>query len=287
MFTEVVVGVDGRQGGRDAVALAQQLALPDGQTTLVRVHGGNAVLRTGAALALAGGRQRSEELLAFEREEASADADLMTYAAPSVGRGLHDVAVSRRADLIVVGSCHRGMAGRVFLGDDMSAALNGASCAVAIAPAGYATNTAALSVIGVGYDGSPESEQALGAARDLASRNASTIKALAVISLQSAPDGEPLPDNWPEMAEQLVDEQRRRLDGFGDIDGDAKYGEPSDELEAFSEELDLLIVGARGYGPVGRLLNGSTSNYLARRIRCPLLVLPRSAASGSDAAPRA
>jgi nucleotide-binding universal stress UspA family protein len=59
------------------------------------------------------------------------------------------------------------------------------------------------------------------------------------------------------------------------------YGEPSEELAQFSEELDLLIVGSRSYGPVGRLFNGSTSNYLARRARCPLLVLPRSAAKDS------
>jgi hypothetical protein len=37
-----------------------------------------------------------------------------------------------------------------------------------------------------------------------------------------------------------------------------------------------LVVGSRGYGPVGRLIHGSTSQQLARTARCPLLVLARS-----------
>jgi nucleotide-binding universal stress UspA family protein len=283
MFTNVVVGVEGRQGGRDAIALAQQLSAPDGQITLAHIHGGNAFLRPGAALAFAGGRQRSEKLLAVEADASAADVHLTSFAASSVGRGLHDVAERTRADLIVVGSCHRATLGRAFLGENTSRALNGARCAVAIAPGGYATRADGLSTIGVGYDGSPEGERALAAARELAARLGSTIKALAVISLQNIPYGEPIHDNWPEAAKQLVDAERGRLNGFGDIVGDATYGEPSDELATFSEKLDLLIVGSRSYGPVGRLMNGSTSNYLAQRARCALLVLPRSATTGIDA----
>ena len=61
------------------------------------------------------------------------------------------------------------------------------------------------------------------------------------------------------------------------------YGEPSGELWRFGQELDLLIVGSRGYGPIARLVNGSTSNYLARRAPCPLLVLPRDVVNVTEA----
>jgi hypothetical protein len=44
--------------------------------------------------------------------------------------------------------------------------------------------------------------------------------------------------------------------------------------------VDLLIVGSRSYGPIGRLFHGSTSNYLQSHARSPLIVLPR----GSTAA---
>ena len=46
--------------------------------------------------------------------------------------------------------------------------------------------------------------------------------------------------------------------------------------------LDLLVVGSRNYGPVKRLVLGSTSNYLARHARGPLLVLPRVATSPGE-----
>jgi nucleotide-binding universal stress UspA family protein len=45
----------------------------------------------------------------------------------------------------------------------------------------------------------------------------------------------------------------------------------------FGEEVDLLIVGSRNSGPVGRLFTGQHSNYLARHARRPLLVFPRRA----------
>jgi hypothetical protein len=45
--------------------------------------------------------------------------------------------------------------------------------------------------------------------------------------------------------------------------------------------VDLLVVGSRGYGPLGRLIHGSTSLQLARSARCPLLVLPKAATAAT------
>src|SRR5579859_3719858 len=38
MFKDVLIGVDGRQGGRDAVALARELATPEARFTLAHVY---------------------------------------------------------------------------------------------------------------------------------------------------------------------------------------------------------------------------------------------------------
>ena len=40
MFKNVLVGVDGRPNGRDAIALASRLTDPDGKLTLAHVHSG-------------------------------------------------------------------------------------------------------------------------------------------------------------------------------------------------------------------------------------------------------
>ena len=67
------------------------------------------------------------------------------------------------------------------------------------------------------------------------------------------------------------------------MDGRAAYGLTGEELAAFSDEVDLLVVGSRGYGPAKRLVLGSTSDYLERHARCSLLALPRPAGAGDGA----
>ncbi|HST42547.1 MAG TPA: universal stress protein, partial [Conexibacter sp.] len=46
-------------------------------------------------------------------------------------------------------------------------------------------------------------------------------------------------------------------------------------LEARSRDLDLLVLGTRGHGPVGRALLGSVATHVVRTAHCPLLVVPR------------
>ena len=127
MFKNVLVGVDGRSNGRDAIALAGQLMDPDGKLTLVHVHRDEATER-----------ETSHQLLEQERTTAAVDADLLSVASTSPGRGLHQQAQELGADLLVVGSCSHGVLGRALLGDDTRASLNGAPCTVAVATHGYA-----------------------------------------------------------------------------------------------------------------------------------------------------
>lgn len=275
MFTNVLVGVDGRQGGRDAIALARQLTAPGGRVTLAHVyaiepHPKGADPRTG-----------STEMLSDERAAAAIDAKLLAVPGSSAASGLHHVAAGRPYDLLVVGSCHRGALGRRFVGSDTVESLHGAPCAVAIAPSGY-TSPSHVARIGVGRDGSPESMHALAAARALATRTGATIEPLLVLPRQSVPYGQPIEHRWSEVAKQLTQEDLARLGGVDDLDGQVSYGSPGEQLVHFSEDVDLLIVGSRNSGPVGRLFTGSTSNYLARRARCPLLVF-RHGANSSDA----
>jgi nucleotide-binding universal stress UspA family protein len=278
MFKNVVVGVDEHQDGRDAIALAERLARRDGEVTLAYVYAGDAHIWRGSSPAYdAVERERGGKLLAKARNEAGIDAHLSCTGAPSVGAGLHMLAEATGADLLVVGSSRRGRLGRVLLGDDTRAALNGAPCAVAIAPVGYSQENVVIREIGVGYDGSPESEHALEVARRLAARHGAKLSAFEAVSLPAAfvfagaaaPLGEAIPG--------LVTEARERVAALDGVEPHAAYGQPAEELALYSASLDLLVVGSRGYGPIGRLVHGSTSQQLARVARCPLLVLIRAA----------
>ena len=64
------------------------------------------------------------------------------------------------------------------------------------------------------------------------------------------------------------------------MDGDAR-----ELLARESGELDLLVVGSRGYGPLRAVLLGSVSSALVRSAQSPLVVVPR-AANGDIADPQ-
>jgi len=276
MFGKVLIGVDERPGGRDAIALAKHLVADGGELVLAYVHYGDLHPTRGAspAFAVAEG-ERSRELLASVRAAEGIEASLVWTGSPSVGRGLHELAERQGADLVVVGSSGRGLLGRVAVGDHTRDALNGAPCAVAVAPAGYAQRPSTMQKIGVGYDGSPESKHALAVARELAAGLGGKVSAFEAVTL-------PLDAGNVGALDQLVANAGNAIAELGDVEAHAAYGDPAEELALFGASVDLLIVGSRGYGPIGRLVHGSTSQHLVRSARCPILVLPRNAAGPED-----
>jgi nucleotide-binding universal stress UspA family protein len=164
---KVLVAVDGASGGRDAIALARVLASPAARMVLTNVYG------------------------------VGADVD-SEPARPGglVGRALHRLARKESAELLVVGSSHRGPTGRTMLGGQTLAALNGSSCAVAIAPRGYGMAEPEVRTVGVGDAGTAESELAVRTARALAERHGATLDVRAVT------DGDPA-EELATMAEHL------------------------------------------------------------------------------------
>ena len=288
MFGKAIVGVDESSGGRDAIALAQQLVAPDGQLTLAHVVS-TSTWEPLASRAASAARERTkpaeqdraEEMLRTARDQAGSASGRSAIStkvvwSPRVGRGLHELADIEDADLLVLGSSRRGMLGRVLVGDHTRAALNGAPCAIAVAPAGYCDHFGALRRIGVGYDGSLESEKALEVARRLAAARHAELSACTAVTVPLPTIG-PGPLPLSDMIEHLLRNARERIAELGGLEPLAGYGPPVEVLANYSASVDLLVVGSRSYGPIGRLVHGSTSDELARTARCALLMLPRSA----------
>jgi nucleotide-binding universal stress UspA family protein len=275
MFKNVMIGID-EHDGRDAITLAKQLVGDDGELTLAYVHGGHPVFARGSNSEFeATERDRAHALLAEAKAQSGIDARVACIGSPSVGRGLHQLAESHGTDLLVLGSTRRGLLGRVLIGDDTRHALNGAPCALAIAPAGHAVQPHLFTEIGVAYNESPESRHAVEVARVLAAEKSAKVSAFEAVTLPTYAlmgAGAVIPD----LTEDLVDDARKRIADLGDIEAHAAYGNPVEELTVYSASVDLLVVGSRGYGPVGRLVHGSVSQRLASTARCPLLVLPRA-----------
>jgi len=281
MFKNVLVGVDGGPHGRDAIALASRLTDPQGKLTLANVD--SAGLRPSGAVSpiyVREEREASAHMLEEERAAVGAGAgaaELITLVGLSPGATLHLRAEEQQADLLVVGSCSHGTFGRAMLGDDTRAALNGAPCAVAIASVGYAEDPKPIGKIGVAYNGSPESNTALAVARELAAQTDASVRALEVVSIPTYAFTGVVAAAFGDGIDEMLKDANSRLKELPDVDGEAVYGLAGEELAAFGDEVDILIVGSRGYGPIRRLVLGSTSTYLQRHARCPLLVLPRAA----------
>lgn len=275
-FRHVLVGVDGTDGGRSAIALADLLCDVGGRMTLAHVVPGQAPVHRGALPGWAD--ERCRVLLERERAATGVTARLAGVYAPSVGRGLHRLAEQHEAELVVVGSCRRGPLGRVLVGDDARGTVTGAPCPVAVAPHGYGEQRHLIGVVGVAYDGSEESRDALAVAQALAARDGCSVSAITVVNPVAVTAGGwgGLAPAWSNLTDTLVGAANRRLRALDDIDERrVVVGDTGAELTAFGDEVDLLVVGSRAHGPLRRVMLGSTSLHLTHAARCPLLVIPR------------
>lgn len=292
MFGNIVIGIDGRQGGRSALALATRLAGEDAELTLANVYGTRIVPGRGAGITLVWESEASEALLQSEREKAGLPAaTILRSSEPSVGRGLHEIAEYVKADLLVIGATHRRRAARAMLGDDTASILREAPCPVAIAPID-AEPSGRTALIGVAFDGSPESSHALAAARALADRLGARLQVLSIVPVHMRPPWEPAPPGaaGSASAEETAvnaappeDELRSRSELRG-LSFRVIQGNPAEQLTIWTHALDLLVLGTRSQGVVGRLLTGSVARHLALHAACPLLIWPRSAHEGRRAA---
>jgi nucleotide-binding universal stress UspA family protein len=270
MLTSILAGVDGLAGGRDALALAALLQRAfGGELVALHAYPPEPMLsRDYTPEFPARVRDDAAALLRRELEHAGVRARDLVVADSSPSHALHRVAEREGIDVIVVGSAHHGRAGRVLAGDVAASTLHHSPCPVAVAPRGFAAAARPLRTIGVAYDGSPEASAALDLARALAQACDARVHIVAVVAPTDV--SEPLTE-----AQALVDAAEAEIGERAT--GVVLVGRADEQLVGAADELDLLVAGSRGYGPVRRLLLGSTSIALVRAAGCPVLVLPRGA----------
>ena len=107
--------------------------------------------------------------------------------------------------------------------------------------------------------------------------------ALRVITVFPAPAPSESPPGSPTSSYKLLqDSLREAVQGLpASLRAEPRFrtdGDPADLLAAESElGVDLMIIGSRGYGPLGAVFLGSVSEHLMRRAACPVIVVPRGA----------
>jgi nucleotide-binding universal stress UspA family protein len=161
--------------------------------------------------------------------------------------------------------------------------VSGGPCPIVVAPHGFAQQpTGSIATVVAGFDGSPESREALRMANVVAQATGATLRPVAVTHrprLARREHGEPTPRAREELQARL----KAALEELGvQADGSVVDGEPAERLAEAAADADLLVLGARGYGPHHHVLVGSVSSKLMRTSACPVLVLPRPGPDEAD-----
>ena len=279
----IVVGYDGRREGRDALALAADLARTLAESLVVVSVYPSPEPDVGT---------RAEELRATgERTAAEGVAELpeavesVSIAVPgrSAAEGIYRLLEAEHPTMVVIGSSHRGPLGQVLAGRVASRLLTASPCPVVVAPRGLAMRDhPALREIGVGFDDTPESWNAVQRAAEIGIAAGARLRIIHALQPVTAP---PMA---PEESERLTRElrmqrerslERARVSVSKDLHAETTIvvGDPVRVLEREAGEgLDLLVLGSRGYGPVRRVLLGGVSDSVVRHSPCPVVVVPRS-----------
>jgi nucleotide-binding universal stress UspA family protein len=286
----IVIGFDGSDSGEDALALGLVLCRATGAVPVVAtVYPEAYPIGPGRVDAewVAFMREQSEELLRCARRVLGdgVDADYRTVSAASESRGLHELAEQEQAEVVVVGSTHRGALGRTYPGSTGDRLLQGSACPVAVAPRGLREHPPpGLRTIAVAFVDTPEAHQALGFAATLAQRSGARLRLLSVVPPRAevfAPvigrdAEEAFVARTRELFRRSLDDALGGLRDRVEATGELLEGDVVDALATVDRrDVDLLVCGSRGYGPLRRVLLGGVSSRLLRRAACPLLVVPR------------
>src|SRR5215207_613417 len=186
-MTRIVVGYDGSEQSHDALALGVLLAeWIDANVILATTfpHMLPRVDDEGSATTFA---RESDPIAAdaFSRLPELArgiSIERRAIGGVSAAKGLRDIASGEGADLVVVGSTHRGAVGRVLPGSVGELLLHDAPCPVAIAPRGYEDREPQPPrIVGVAFDATEEARRAVRFAAELARAASAALRVFGVV----------------------------------------------------------------------------------------------------------
>ena len=282
MFKKIVIGYDGSDQARDALALGRLMA----DVTGAELIAAGVWEQLGDLPRIAFGRWQEYAREQARDVAAKAGDDVRAEAVESTSpaRGLHDLAEDEDADLIVVGSSHRGRVGKALAGTVGVSLPHGSPCPVAVAPSGFRDAEPRLDVIGVGYDGEAEADLALAGAVELARANGASLRILTVARPpESGFEGKGyIQAGREELAKAIWEQMQSALDRAvasvpAEVETSGVLITDSYEVLGDQDGIDLMMLGSRGYGTAERVLLGSNAARLLRSAPCPAIVFPRGA----------
>jgi nucleotide-binding universal stress UspA family protein len=271
----ILVGVRRAAEARDALALAVRLARAY-EVPLVLAAGYESPFGPASDTAEERLRRGAREDLDDARALVPPDVGVSTRLVGSTdpARALDRLAEHVDAGLVVLGPTHLDRTGRLVRGDVTLDVVRSTTCAVAVAPPGYARRAGNDASVGVGYVESPEGRDVLDEAIELAARLRRELRILTVVPAGGRQTGgHRLAAHDAHLAalRRAADRARERVS----VTSRLLEGSAPEQLLSAADDLALLVVGSRRAGPVRRLLQGSVASRLVHAASCPLLISPR------------
>ena len=280
MIERILIGYDGSEQARDAVLLGADLAARLEADAILGV----CVDRPGRPLAA----EEADALLdgaASLAPEVDLRRAVTTDSSPA--DGLRRLVSEARADLLVVGSTHRGPIGRVLPGSTALRLIGSVSCPLAVAPrTSPGENRApADGDVAVAYDGSPEAIEALRFGARLASQLSAPLHVLGALGVRpgSPPAlldrvGTPASEEGAEHRDRLRRAVESAVAGLPvelDVRQVLLEGPPASAIPVHEMAAGgLLVTGSHRRGPLVSLLLGSVSDALTEASPWPVVIVP-------------
>lgn len=273
-----LVGFDGGDGGRDALELTRVFAQSLGADVLVVTVIPYGPLPVPAVRLQAGHIREVEPLLAEARKQLEGlGVETRAFGGGTPAGVLTEIAEAEECDLLIVGSPHRGPVGRALIGSTANSLLSGSPCALVVAPRAYAAERhEPFELIAVAYDGTPEASAALRRAERTAAAFGARLRLLTVVVPPVAVGAIGYLPPEPPDPKAMIETAMRSIDPGIEAESELLEGSPGATLaEACGSEVDLIVAGSRGYGPLQRVLLGSVTRRLVHDAPCPVLIVPR------------
>lgn len=215
-----------------------------------------------------------------------------------LGAAITREAATRDAQLLFMRSRRRPLAA-ALLGSTAEAVSRLAPCPVLVMHADErewmdeATGAIALGRILIAYDFSPHSELALRHASALAQQYQAELNLLHVLPPPpfQAPEvrwaGTGADSGCEEALGQLRQAVPEEAHAWCRVRHSVRYGKPYQEILAYADEqeIDLIAMGAHGFGAGSQALFGSNVDRVLRQARCPVLIAHPLSQADEQSAP--
>jgi nucleotide-binding universal stress UspA family protein len=157
---------------------------------------------------------------------------------------------------------------------------------VLVTPHRFVVPADGLSSVAVAVSEGPEAVRVAQDAANLAARLGASLRLITVVHHPNPAN--PVPAAVAESyahrvmaahrrGEELIDHVVGAIPAAASAEHVVLEGEPERELPIATRDVDLLVMGSRGRGPLRRALLGSVSSAVLRHVDRPVLVIPRTA----------